>query len=163
MEQGGCVGTDPEAFFPVVGDRQGIAKRICRRCDVRVECLSWALDTKQDFGIWGGLSEYALRRAHRDRSVRNIWRPIAEIIAEHDALVLGGLEDPEEPSIEDADETDETFYGFGAGDDPADDPKVVYLDERPGFTTPFAVMLGGEPDDIEPAPDDDEGFYGGVA
>jgi len=44
------------------------AKAICMLCEVRGECLEWAMATGQDAGVWGGLSEderRALRRARR--------------------------------------------------------------------------------------------------
>jgi WhiB family redox-sensing transcriptional regulator len=45
------------------------AKAICRRCDVREQCLSWALESGQDHGVWGGLSEDE-RRALKRRAAR---------------------------------------------------------------------------------------------
>lgn len=64
-----CRDTDPELFFPEgtsgPAERQTAeAKAICRHCAVRADCLSWALDTGQDAGVWGGLSEKE-RRALR--------------------------------------------------------------------------------------------------
>jgi hypothetical protein len=32
------------------------AKAICRRCDVQAECLAYALNTGEDYGVWGGMS-----------------------------------------------------------------------------------------------------------
>jgi WhiB family redox-sensing transcriptional regulator len=66
---------DPELFFPVgtTGPAEAqvqSAKAICALCPVREECLQWALDTAQDAGVWGGLSEEerrALRRGQRRR------------------------------------------------------------------------------------------------
>lgn len=52
-----CAQTDPEAFFPEKGGSTGVAKKICQRCEVRGECLSYALDHDERFGVWGGLSE----------------------------------------------------------------------------------------------------------
>lgn len=57
-----CAQTDPEAFFPDKGGSTREAKRICLRCEVRVECLNFALDNDQSLGIWGGLSERERRR-----------------------------------------------------------------------------------------------------
>lgn len=37
--------------------REDEAKRICSTCDVRRECLDYALETKEPYGIWGGLTE----------------------------------------------------------------------------------------------------------
>jgi WhiB family redox-sensing transcriptional regulator len=63
-----CAETDPEAFFPEKGEPSRPAKRICRACEVTAECLAWALDNSQRFGIWGGLSpEERLRLARQQR------------------------------------------------------------------------------------------------
>lgn len=53
----GCRDTDPEAFFPEVGGSAQPAKRICGRCEVRGECLAYALEHDERFGVWGGTSE----------------------------------------------------------------------------------------------------------
>jgi len=68
-----CKDEDPELFFPIGTTGPAAvqierAKAICVRCDVRAECLEWAMSTAQDAGVWGGLSEEerrALRRARR--------------------------------------------------------------------------------------------------
>jgi len=57
MQHAGCASTDPEAFFPEKGGSAREAKKICNRCPVRAECLDWALQADERFGIWGGLSE----------------------------------------------------------------------------------------------------------
>jgi WhiB family transcriptional regulator, redox-sensing transcriptional regulator len=70
-----CVGLDPERFFPLgttgrALDQIARAKAICQRCEVRAQCLHWALETNQDAGVWGGTSEEerrALRRALQRR------------------------------------------------------------------------------------------------
>jgi WhiB family transcriptional regulator, redox-sensing transcriptional regulator len=51
-----CAQTDPDLFFPEVGERNPAAKAVCRRCVVREQCLAFALDNREPFGIWGGLS-----------------------------------------------------------------------------------------------------------
>jgi WhiB family redox-sensing transcriptional regulator len=51
-----CAQTDPEAFYPPEGDPGRNAKRICVRCEVRAECLEYALGSDERFGVWGGLS-----------------------------------------------------------------------------------------------------------
>lgn len=60
-----CSQTDPESFFPEKGGSTRDAKKICLSCDVRVECLRYALDHDERFGIWGGLSERERRRLSR--------------------------------------------------------------------------------------------------
>jgi WhiB family redox-sensing transcriptional regulator len=65
QEEALCAQTDPEAFFPEKGGSTREAKRICTGCDVRVECLEYALANDERFGIWGGLSERERRRLKR--------------------------------------------------------------------------------------------------
>jgi WhiB family redox-sensing transcriptional regulator len=47
---------DAEAFFPETGGDGGYAKRICAFCPERLPCLQWALDNKEPFGIYGGMT-----------------------------------------------------------------------------------------------------------
>ena len=65
QEQSLCAQTDPEAFFPEKGGSTREAKRICVGCEVRAECLGYALAHDERFGIWGGLSERERRRLKR--------------------------------------------------------------------------------------------------
>ncbi|MGH3967610.1 MAG: WhiB family transcriptional regulator [Mycobacterium sp.] len=60
-----CAQTDPEAFFPEKGGSTREAKKICLGCEVRTECLEYALAHDERFGIWGGLSERERRRLKR--------------------------------------------------------------------------------------------------
>ena len=68
-----CKDEDPELFFPVGTTGPAAlqierARTICMQCEVRTECLEWAMVTGQDAGVWGVLSEderRALRRARR--------------------------------------------------------------------------------------------------
>ena len=46
-----CAQTDPEAFFPEKGGSTREAKRVCRGCEVRAECLEYALEHDERFGI----------------------------------------------------------------------------------------------------------------
>ena len=71
----GCIGEDPDIFFPAGESPAAIkqterAKVVCSRCDVRPECLRWSLDTFQDAGVWGGLDEEERRRIRRARRAR---------------------------------------------------------------------------------------------
>ena len=61
-----CAQTDPEAFFPEKGGSTREAKRICEGCEVRSECLDYALANDERFGIWGGLSERERRKLRRE-------------------------------------------------------------------------------------------------
>ena len=56
IEDGICAQTDQEAFFPEVRKSAERAKAICRRCPVREQCLQWALETHERYGVWGGYS-----------------------------------------------------------------------------------------------------------
>jgi len=69
-----CRDEDPELFFPVGTSGPALlqiteAKAVCRRCSVSGECLSWALGTGQNDGVWGGMSEDE-RRALKRRDGR---------------------------------------------------------------------------------------------
>ena len=70
-----CRHADPELFFPVSAagpslDQITQAKAICARCPVRRQCLAFALDTMQDHGVWGGMSEQERRLRARKTRVR---------------------------------------------------------------------------------------------
>lgn len=65
QERALCAQTDPESFFPEKGGSTREAKRTCMSCEVRVECLDYALANDERFGIWGGLSERERRRVKK--------------------------------------------------------------------------------------------------
>ena len=65
QERALCAETDPEAFFPEKGGSTREAKKICTGCEVKAECLEYALANDERFGIWGGLSERERRRLRR--------------------------------------------------------------------------------------------------
>jgi WhiB family redox-sensing transcriptional regulator len=65
-----CRTEDPDLFFPVGNTGPALyqieeAKAVCRRCPVMERCLQWALDSGQEHGVWGGLSEDDRRRMKR--------------------------------------------------------------------------------------------------
>ena len=62
QERSLCAQTDPEAFFPEKGGSTREAKKVCIGCEVRSECLEYALANDERFGIWGGLSERERRK-----------------------------------------------------------------------------------------------------
>src|SRR5699024_5084585 len=65
QERALCAQTDPEAFFPEKGGSTREAKKVCLSCEVRAECLEYALGNDERFGIWGGLSERERRKLKR--------------------------------------------------------------------------------------------------
>ncbi|MET0590251.1 MAG: WhiB family transcriptional regulator [Naasia sp.] len=60
-----CAQTDPEAFFPEKGGSTREAKKICTSCEVKTQCLEYALQNDERFGIWGGLSERERRKLRK--------------------------------------------------------------------------------------------------
>lgn len=67
MAFGACRGADPDLFFPAQGESLDPAKQICAECVVRDECLEYALEQRERFGVWGGTSERERRRLRRRR------------------------------------------------------------------------------------------------
>lgn len=65
QERALCQMYDPETFFPEKGGSSRAAKQICARCEVKGECLEWAITQDVPFGVWGGLSERERRRLKR--------------------------------------------------------------------------------------------------
>lgn len=78
-----CQSADPEVFFPEKGGSARDAKRVCRDCSVRVQCLEYALNNEERFGVFGGMSERERRHMQRDRSQR--LRPITYIRPESES------------------------------------------------------------------------------
>ena len=73
-DRAACLGLDPELFFPIGNTGPALiqteeAKAVCHRCEVIDDCLSWAMDSRQEDGVWGGLSADE-RRALRRRNAR---------------------------------------------------------------------------------------------
>lgn len=68
MESAACRGMDPELFYPHKGDSPTNAKQVCYVCQVKRECLEYALQNNERDGIWGGASERERRQIKRERS-----------------------------------------------------------------------------------------------
>jgi WhiB family transcriptional regulator, redox-sensing transcriptional regulator len=66
-DQAACRGLDTDVFFPLTDEEAGEAKAVCATCPVRELCLEYALVTRQDDGVWGGLTETERRRLRRRR------------------------------------------------------------------------------------------------
>lgn len=65
VDQALCAQTDPDSFFPEKGGSTREAKSVCTNCIVAAECLDYAIDNDERFGIWGGLSERERRRIRK--------------------------------------------------------------------------------------------------
>jgi len=64
-----CRGADPDLFFPERGASTRTAKGICRDCQVRAECLEFAIVSSEKFGIWGMMSERERRKIRKERQI----------------------------------------------------------------------------------------------
>lgn len=73
-----CRGEDSSLFFAPSyferreekGGRERRAKAICCRCEVRDECLEYALRIRETHGVWGGMNEQERRVLLRERDLR---------------------------------------------------------------------------------------------
>ena len=68
-----CRDSDAELFFPAGSTGSAIgeieaAKAICRSCPALTSCLTFALETNQEAGVWGGTDE------DERRALRKVWR-----------------------------------------------------------------------------------------
>lgn len=70
-KEANCLGIDPDLFFPERGVSSAQAKNVCLRCVVKEECLEYALQNGEKFGIWGGMSERERRVLRRERRLRH--------------------------------------------------------------------------------------------
>jgi WhiB family redox-sensing transcriptional regulator len=81
---GACADADPDIFFPIGGGDLGArqvrrALQVCASCQVRRQCLQFAMDVGEAHGIWGGTTPDERLRAHRNELARRrravCWRP----------------------------------------------------------------------------------------
>jgi len=75
-----CATSDPEIFFPEPEASALAAIRVCMRCPVRAECLSWAIERDEWFGVWGGTTE--ADRHHYRRSGASLAQVLVESAAQ---------------------------------------------------------------------------------
>lgn len=83
-ESAACRNMEPDLFFPVGSAGHGAvqtrqAKSVCARCPVQRPCLTYAVTTGQDYGVWGGRNEEERRLLRRE------WRA---------ARIAAGLDQP---------------------------------------------------------------------
>lgn len=71
MANGACAQIDPGLWYPKRGGHDGhIAKRFCNgdpaagipECPVRAQCLQYALDNREGWGVWGGMATWERQR-----------------------------------------------------------------------------------------------------
>lgn len=76
-DKAACRTADPAVFFPIGTTGPAVqqaekAKAVCRGCPVVTECLDWALNSGEENGIWGGLTEDARRSLQRAAHRRDL-------------------------------------------------------------------------------------------
>ena len=67
---GACLTADPDLFFPISSagpaeQQIARAKIVCAGCDVRPQCLEFAMGNDQVYGIWGGTTPEDRQRDRR--------------------------------------------------------------------------------------------------
>ena len=88
-----CTQIDPELFFPEKGQSPRDARKICASCEVREQCLQWAMATNQRHGVWGGLTSHErsmlARTGNKTRRLRTAKKAMREdtIVQLHKASV----------------------------------------------------------------------------
>ena len=60
-----CRNADPKIFFGATREDEKTAILICATCTVRKECLAFALESRERFGVWGGATERERRKMLR--------------------------------------------------------------------------------------------------
>ncbi len=68
QDDANCLGVDTSLFFPERGASTREAKEVCRGCVVVKQCLEFALQNGEKYGIWGGLTERERKRIRRQRA-----------------------------------------------------------------------------------------------
>lgn len=94
---GACRETDPEIFFAVGEGPEALqqtddAKAVCNACPVKDICRDWAVGTRQEHGVWGGMTakeRHNLRRreARATASDTELKQLAAALLAEHSVPV----------------------------------------------------------------------------
>lgn len=69
MADAACRGMNPDLFFPERGNRTQAAEQACADCPVADQCLDYALERREGFGIWGGQAEQDRRLLRRQRGL----------------------------------------------------------------------------------------------
>jgi WhiB family redox-sensing transcriptional regulator len=73
VERALCAEVDPGLFFTESkGQAPWTAKRVCAACEVRVQCLEWALSFANEddlYGIYGGHDPATRRKLRKQRKL----------------------------------------------------------------------------------------------
>jgi len=74
QQEGICRQTDPDAFFPESIKESRAVTPICGNCSVIKDCLIFAIENDEEYGIWGGI-DFTSRESSRTTTVRAHNRP----------------------------------------------------------------------------------------
>ena len=83
--QAACRGTmgvdgEPEFFITRGGDQAGMldrARKVCKKCEVREDCLEFAIRMNIEVGVWGGMSGNERDKVRAQRGLKggeDTWR-----------------------------------------------------------------------------------------
>lgn len=67
VKDAACKGVDTGLFYPERGEPTRHALEVCKPCTVKAECLQYAIDNSERWGVWGGMTERQRRRIRSDR------------------------------------------------------------------------------------------------
>lgn len=67
MRLAACRSMDTEEFYPPRGGDLAGPRAVCAECPVQNECLNYAIENGDHFGIWGGLSDKQRRKVRRQQ------------------------------------------------------------------------------------------------
>jgi len=67
VKHAACKGVDTNLFYPERGEPTRHALEVCKPCTVKAECLQYAIDNSERWGVWGGMTERQRRRIRSDR------------------------------------------------------------------------------------------------
>ena len=67
MDSALCAQVDGDLHYPDKGASNKEAKRICGLCPVKAQCLEYAMERDERFGVYGGLTE---RERHKLKASR---------------------------------------------------------------------------------------------
>ncbi|KUN15878.1 transcription factor WhiB [Streptomyces corchorusii] len=81
VDQGLCR-AQPDRMF-AEGAAQNEAKAVCAACPVRLDCLAYALDHREEYGVWGAMTERERRALLRRRPAVTSWAEIFRAAAAH--------------------------------------------------------------------------------
>lgn len=93
-----CRGLDPSLFFPERGDNATLsqAKKICRDCPVKLDCLQYAVENREEFGVWGEMTVKGFRKVRRQVEATGEWpfaadepEPTDEELEELEGVIAG--------------------------------------------------------------------------